>query len=131
MGWSCGGPDGWGRYVGYGVPAYCDHPECDKEIDRGLGYVCAGEQPYGGEGCGLYFCGAHAVYSPRLGDCCQRCASGGQPFTPKPEHPEWLRFQLRSVSWQEWRDENPKKVLEIRATLYVITVRREMMATLP
>jgi len=23
------------RWGGYGVPAVCEHPDCDKEIDRG------------------------------------------------------------------------------------------------
>jgi hypothetical protein len=54
MGWAVGYDENWKRYIGYGVPAYCDHPKCNKEIDRGLSYVCGGE-PYGGnDGCGLY-----------------------------------------------------------------------------
>jgi len=52
MGWSIGFDSRWNRDIGYGVPAYCDHPKCNEEIDRGLAYVCCGEQPYGGEhGC--------------------------------------------------------------------------------
>lgn len=62
MGWSIGYDSKWKRDIGYGVPASCDYPGCDAEIDRGLSYVCGGE-PYGGEvGCGLYFCAAHLLY---------------------------------------------------------------------
>lgn len=54
MGWSIGYDSKWKRDIGYGVPAWCDHPGCIEEIYRGLSHVCGGE-PYGGErGCGLY-----------------------------------------------------------------------------
>ena len=43
MGWSIGFDTRWNRDIGYGVPAYCDHPGCNKEIDRGLSHVCGGE----------------------------------------------------------------------------------------
>lgn len=39
MGWSVGFDENWQRDIGYGVPAYCDHPQCKAEIDRGLDYV--------------------------------------------------------------------------------------------
>lgn len=59
MSWAIGFDEKWQRDIGYGVPAYCDHPGCKAEIDRGLPYVCGGE-PYGGSnGCGLYFCEKH------------------------------------------------------------------------
>ena len=45
MGWEIGYDDNWERDIGYGVPAECDHPDC-QVIDRGLSYVCGGE-PYG------------------------------------------------------------------------------------
>lgn len=85
MGWAVGYDPNWQRDIGYGVPAVCDHPGCDKEIDRGLGFVCGGDV-YGGEhGCGLFFCGEHSYYvrntdlpdgevwSPQL---CKQCADG-------------------------------------------------------
>ena len=59
MSWALGYDSQWMRDIGYGLPAYCDHPGCMAEIDRGLAYVC-GSEPYGGEhGCGLYFCDKH------------------------------------------------------------------------
>lgn len=131
MGWSLGHDDTHDRYIGYGVPAFCDHPDCNEKIDRGLSYVCANQEPYGGDhGCGLYFCGAHMrnwipldpLDADHEGDGvygCERCATfddNGQsaaPFDPKPEHPEWVEHLLTDESWAQWRSENPKKVAEL------------------
>lgn len=112
MGWSIGFDTDWDRDIGYAVPAYCDHPECDEVIDRGLSYVCAGEEPRGGDGCGLYFCEKHKGYiryaneeddEAEISDCCERCRDGKEPFTPKPEHPHWAWWKMNSKSWMEWR----------------------------
>lgn len=114
MGWSIGYDDNWNRDIGYGVPAYCDHPGCGEKIDRGLGYVCGGE-PYGGDdGCGLYFCSKHQVgYKQR----CQCCVDGKDPFEPTPDHPTWIQWKLTDYSWQQWRDENPGDVEKLKAQL--------------
>jgi hypothetical protein len=48
MGWANCGEDSAGRPIGYAFAATCDHPGCDKEIDRGLAYACGGMH---GEGC--------------------------------------------------------------------------------
>lgn len=104
MGWAVGFDTNWNRDIGYGVPAYCDHPDCNKEIDRGLSYVC-GQEPYGGHwGCGLYFCHRHLI----LGDhtyVCERCDKRENPFTPKPDHPSWRAHKATDPSWAEWREE--------------------------
>lgn len=53
-----------GREAGYGVEAQCDADGCEKEINRGMGYLC-GEQPKvtskdnGEWGCGDYHCSEH------------------------------------------------------------------------
>ncbi len=108
MGWSIGYDDRHKRDIGYGVPAICDHPDCNKEIDRGLGYVCANEEPYGGgEGCGLHFCSDHRVNAKNQ---CERCANDKEPFDPKPDTEEWNTWKLTHESWQQWRDENPEIV---------------------
>jgi hypothetical protein len=107
MGWGLGFDANWDRWIGYEVPAYCDHPDCNEEIDRGLAYVCCGQEPHGGEnGCGLYFCGKHSDGEGK----CERCQQGKEPFTPKPEHPEWIKHLLTDSSWKQWRDENPEWV---------------------
>lgn len=120
MGWSLGYDGAWQRFIGYGVPAYCDHPGCEETIDRGLAYVCCEQQPYGGdEGCGLYFCAVHRTWNGK----CARCAPlddvetappDWEPFAPKPEHPEWLQHLLNDESWAQWRGENPLEVAKLR-----------------
>lgn len=118
MGWSIGFDSNWNRDIGYGVPATCDHPDCNEKIDRGLSYVCGGE-PYGGEhGCGLYFCGNHVTYAGGRRDykqLCARCYFGKDSFAAKPDVREWVDHKLTDESWQEWRDANPAEVEKLRA----------------
>ncbi|PVY81073.1 hypothetical protein C7414_102402 [Cupriavidus alkaliphilus] len=115
MGWSLGYDSNWSRDIGYGVPAYCDHPGCDEKIDRGLAHVCGGE-PYGGDrGCGLYFCGSHLYVSSRLPQLCERCDGNRKPFLAKPDHPEWIEWKLTDESWQQWRAGNPNEVAKLLA----------------
>lgn len=133
MGWSVGFVNG--RDVGYAVPAICDFPKCKVNIDRGLSYVCGG---LGGEaefGCGLYFCSKHLrtyernnnsqEISPQL---CERCGHNFEvgdenwkqfwrAFEPKQDVPEWMRHKLTDPSWQQWRDENPNEVRNIKVLL--------------
>lgn len=110
MGWSIGYDSNWGRDIGYGVVAYCDHPDCDKTIDRGLAHVCANQEPYGGDGCGLYFCSKHNGHC-----CCERCRDGKDPFEPKPEHPRWIYWKLHHESWEQWRQDSPDEVKEFKS----------------
>ena len=117
MGWSIGFDEKWERSIGYGVPAWCDHPECREKIDRGLAYVCGGE-PYGGEhGCGLFFCGEHMHGTDDCMQVCERCRDHAEPFDKKPEHPEWMRHVLAHDSWHQWRVRHPKTVKAYRDAL--------------
>lgn len=112
MGWGIGYDNNWKRDIGYGVPATCDHPDCNTKIDRGIAHVCGGE-PYGGEeGCGLHFCGEHLTAYKCL---CERCCKEQPAFGAKPDHPEWTRWKLTDESWQQWRDENPEEVAKLMA----------------
>jgi len=105
MSWAIGYDNRWKRDIGYGVPAFCDHPGCGEEIDRGLSHVC-GREPYGGdEGCGLYFCGKHLSDHAQL---CHQCLCELAPFKPTAEHPDWIKHKLTDESWQQWRSENPE-----------------------
>jgi hypothetical protein len=123
MGWSFGFDSNWNRDVGYGVPAFCDHPGCGKEIDRGLAYVCGGE-PYGGEkGCGLFFCKEHrGFYQKRINkkleyfELCYRCGHYKKPYIPSLEHPEWIKHKLTHKSWEQWRKENAPAVELLKAS---------------
>jgi hypothetical protein len=117
MGWSIGYDDNWKRDIGYSVPSICDHPGCGKEINRGLGYVCADEVPFGGDGCGLYFCEAHKYPSDINDGCfCERCCEGKDAFDPTPDVREWIEWKLTDESWRRWREENPEEVAKLRAT---------------
>ena len=116
------------RWGGYGVPAICEHPDCNEEIDRGMPYAC-GEEPFSEYGCDRYFCGKHKemVGYNAFGekckhekdcDCefkeyCESCAKGIDSFPYKPEHPKWLKHLLKDKSWAEWRKNNPQKVKEL------------------
>ena len=122
-----------GRYAGYGVPAYCEHPGCDKKIDRGVSYAC-GQEPFK-YGCDRYFCGEHVfrhlvekgcvdsddceddeccVYK----DVCQRCKEEKSEFDYKPEHPDWIKHLLKDESWKEWRENNPESVKSLKKCGY-------------
>lgn len=122
MSWSIGFDTTWNRWIGYSVPAYCDHPGCNKEIDRGLSHVCGGD-PYGGDsGCGLYLCDTHMGFGPtgngdEFCNMCECCAEGKESFEPKPEHPDWIKHLHSDKSWARWRKENPEKLAAIGAAL--------------
>ena len=111
MSWSIGYDNNWKRDIGYGVPAFCDHPKCNEKIDRGLSFVC-GSDPMGGDfGCGLYFCDSHLTYrKPRNSEhsvqLCPRCYAYKGSYDPKPEHPDWIKHKMTDPSWEEWRKEN-------------------------
>jgi histidinol phosphatase-like PHP family hydrolase len=76
-----------GREIGYGIPATCDHPDCTKEIDRGLDFCCGGM--HGGQGhycedakvwvgCGRYFCHDHKDIT-----LCDECRADLDKITPE------------------------------------------------
>jgi hypothetical protein len=121
MGWSLGYDTKWERDIGYGVPAFCDHPDCNEEIDRGLSYICGGD-PYGGDrGCGLYFCSKHLHLYARLPQLCERCAPKiKNPFPAKQDHPKWIKWKLTDRSWAKWRKENKEEVKKTKKTMAVL-----------
>lgn len=112
MSWAVGRDVERQRHIGYGVPAKCDHPGCDADIDRGLAYVCGGEPHGGDDGCGLFFCGDHL-----FPDLCQRCTNDQPPFDPTPDTPEWANHVLTDPSWARWREEEPAWADRMRALL--------------
>lgn len=107
------------RDAGYGVPAICDHPDCNEEIDRGLSHICGGEPATDSRGCNLYFCERHLYYrvvrhygKMQVMQLCARCGPRRRkPFDPKPDTPEWIRHKLLDESWGPWRKENPDEVV--------------------
>ena len=101
MGWSIGYCSRWQRDIGYGVPAYCDHPGCGKEIDRGLGYRSQDEDC----GCGKFYCREH------------RYGTADHTHEPPParHHPRWREHVLSHRSWAQWRAQNPEQVAALEA----------------
>jgi hypothetical protein len=63
MSWSDCGKDSQGRPIGYAHAATCDHPGCNKEIDRGLSYACGGMHGNTEIGCEKYFCEDHLEFT--------------------------------------------------------------------
>lgn len=122
MGWSIGFDSGWNRDIGYGVPSVCDAPNCNEKIDRGLSYVCGGEEPYGGDsGCGLYFCSKHRFWhhfrNGDEGEYCKRCCTSKPCYKAKPDTKEWIKWKLTDKSWEQWRKENKKEVDKMKGVL--------------
>lgn len=115
MSWSIGYDERWKRDIGNGVPAVCDHPDCNEVIDRGHGYACGGE-PYGGDdGCGLYFCGSHLHITPNHRQRCEQCISQMEPFAPKPDVNDWVNRKMTDERWAEWRKNNAELVAKWKA----------------
>lgn len=122
-----------GRDCGYGVPAICEHPGCNENIDRGMGYCC-GSAPDSEQGCHMYFCGKHLFYVSRINEdgeeehstqLCEICSLNfklgddnyklhAALFPEKPDTEEWCHWKLEHESWQEWRDNNPEDVKKLR-----------------
>jgi len=98
MGWAVGERNG--RWIGYGVPAWCDEPGCSAKIDRGIAYLCDPDE----DGCGLFFCFDHGGLSG-----CSRCAAGEPPCNAKPDHPDWIAHMETDETWAEWRRERDAK----------------------
>lgn len=109
MSWAVGYDESWKRDIGYGVPAFCDYPGCEKEINRGLGYVCCGDEPYGGEhGCGRFFCADHECAKWNGDD--RVCGHAGIEDHISDDHPDWINYKLTDITWKAWRDLNPEWV---------------------
>lgn len=73
------GKDSQGRDIGYAYAAKCDHPVCDKDIDRGLSYACGGMHGSTELGCEKYFCEGHmlntAINNGDYVELCDYCAA--------------------------------------------------------
>src|SRR3990167_610655 len=106
-----------GRDCGYDVPAVCESPKCNKEIDRGMGYCCGGS-PDSEFGCNLYFCGEHLFFRNARGEGyvqnCYRCSHYKPPYKEKPDVKEWVEWKLNDESWAQWRKENKEKVEKMK-----------------
>lgn len=151
MGWGLGYANG--RDIGYVVPAVCDQPDCDKEIDRGISYACGSFRAEAG--CGQYFCGDHLSYffSDDAEYCydtgcefCDHCLYGLEhpnadrndpnypPYhEPKPDILKWVLWKYYDESWSEWRKNYQEEAYELRdaircsSPLYVAELMLELV----
>ena len=138
MGWSMGHCGEHKRDIGYGVPAPCDHPECNEIIDRGLAYRCC-ENIHHDASCKGYFCEEHRqnyVYQDELADmspeelkvlgidsneevaqdddgiiCCRHT------IQPHKEAVVWLEHILNDESWEVWRTKHPERIERFKKLL--------------
>lgn len=144
MGYSVYFSDKNNRWQGYGVPAYCDHPDCNNVIDRGIGYVCCDNQNHSAS-CGGFYCELHRyqmVYEDEIQDMSDEELNGlgidsreersqeddgiicctHKPIESK-EHPDWLNHVLTDDSWDEWRNKNPEMTRKYQELLSEKTLR--------
>lgn len=117
--------DGY-RFAGYGVPAICEYPDCNEEIDRGMAHACGGE-PNSERGCDRYFCEKHLIFhgfnlngERQYLFVCERCDKYKDPYPYKPETKEWLEHILTDESWEIWRNDEKEKVEEYKKQLEVL-----------
>lgn len=77
MGWANCGTDSKGRPIGYAHGATCDHPGCNKRINRGLAHVCGDMHGDDEISCEGYFCQEHRIglikRDGRYFDVCEPC----------------------------------------------------------
>lgn len=120
------------RFAGYGVVAYCDHPQCNAVIDRGMAYACCGGIHFS-ESCGGFYCAEHEAQlmcEDELEDLDEEekqsiLASYGLTEAPLfdesgmaklcnhppiefKEHPEWIKHISKDKSWSTFRKEKPE-----------------------
>lgn len=102
MGWASCGVNRHGQETGYAIEAVCDEPGCEKEIDRGLGYLCGGNLYLHDteHTCAKYYCGEHLVIAeikdPETGElhCVQLCARCAEKLN-REENDEDHQTELR------------------------------------
>ena len=104
------------RWAGSRVPALCDWPTCEAEINRGREHRCV---DHGGEdGCELFFCSRHLVQS-----------TVHDLIRPKPDHGRWELMILTDDTLEPWRQEHPAEVEQARRR-YELTTLRETVSDL-
>lgn len=133
------------RWQGYGVTAYCDHPDCKETIDRGMGYVCCGNQEHSNS-CGGFYCAKHESLCQLItedefedfedDEVQEQLEHYGLAEMPlfdedgyfyhcqhKPieakEHPDWIKHVENDESWEEWRNNNPKALSLMKSQLFM------------
>lgn len=134
MGYKIGYQGKFKRFLGYGIPAICDHPGCETEIDRGMGHACYEGVPYD-SACGGFFCSEHHenyVYPDEIEDlhqeelnqlgldpdedysdidgavCCRHS------MEKHKEAATWINFILTDESWEKWREKYTEQTANLK-----------------
>ncbi len=108
MGYSIGFNNTTKRNIGYEVPCHCDHPGCDKIINRGMSYSSDIENSKTNCDAGIFLCEEHMIHISEE-ECdnykdCSHCEIGIIPL--KDDCQEWIDHKLKHDSWAAWRSEN-------------------------
>lgn len=90
------------RWAGERVPALCDWPTCNAEIDRGQGHRCV-EHDDSLDGCDLFFCATHKTFT-----------TVHDLIRPKPDLGSWELVALTDDAWSTWRREHTEEVAQLR-----------------
>lgn len=98
------------RWAGSRVPALCDWPTCDAEINRGRAHRCVDHA--GEDGCELFFCPRHLVQS-----------TVHDLIRPKPDPGRWELMILTDDTLEPWRQEHPAEVEQARRRYELTTLR--------
>ena len=127
------------RISGYGVPAYCDHPNCMNEIDRGMAYACCGGI-HRSESCGGFYCSEHEApiisedeleglddeekqdvlesyglsEAPLFDECGIAYICNHPPIEFK-EHPHWIKHISNDSTWSTFRENDAEKFNALKA----------------
>lgn len=138
MGYSIGYCKTHKRDIGYGVPAPCDHPECNEIIDRGMGYACC-EGFNHSANCKGYFCEEHRWnyvlqdelehMSPEELEALGLSADAQaldedsgiircrHTIQPHKEAVVWLEYILNDESWEKFRTKFPERMERFKKLL--------------
>ena len=73
-------------------PGTCNYPDCGKEIDHGVNYVCGGKHKGGKYGCGRYFCTYHLVITP-IAVLCLICGEKHYPAQEPVDRKTWKNIK--------------------------------------
>ena len=98
------------RWAGSRVPALCDWPTCDAEINRGRAHRCVDHA--GEDGCELFFCPRHLMQS-----------AVHDLIRPKPDPGRWELMILTDDTLEPWRQEHPAEVEQARRRYELTTLR--------
>ncbi|MFH8253084.1 hypothetical protein ACH3VR_22140 [Microbacterium sp. B2969] len=101
------------RWAGSRVPAFCDWPTCQVEINRGRDFRCVAHGV--DDGCELFFCPRHLVQ-----------IAVHDLVRPKPDHARWELMILTDDTLEPWRQNHPTELEQERRRQEHTTLRETL-----